>query len=69
MSTLGKTKAANFLLGSPSYDFGNDRTGGLLSKLGGKAGLGIAAASLAGGLMTPKQEEEELSTKISKFDV
>jgi hypothetical protein len=30
------------------------------------AAVGIGAASLAGGLMTPKQEEEELSTKISK---
>ena len=37
-----------------------------VSKLASKPGLGIAAASLAGGLMTPKQEEDELSTKISK---
>ncbi len=35
--------------------------------LGGNVGLGIAAASVAGGLMTPKQQEEdELSTKISR---
>jgi hypothetical protein len=34
--------------------------------LGGNVGLGIAAASLAGGLMTPKQEEDELATTISK---
>ena len=37
-----------------------------LGKLASKPGLGIAAASIAGGLMTPKQEQEdELSTKIS----
>ena len=38
-----------------------------VSKLASKPGLGIAAASIAGGLMTPKQEQEdELSTTISK---
>ena len=30
------------------------------------AAIGIGAASLAGGLMTPKQEEDELATTISK---
>ena len=34
--------------------------------LGGNVGLGIAAASLAGGLATPEQEEDELSTRISR---
>jgi hypothetical protein len=34
--------------------------------LGGNVGLGILGASVAGGLMTPKQEEDELSTRISK---
>jgi len=34
--------------------------------LGGNVGLGIAAASLAGGLATPEQEEDEISTRISK---
>jgi len=62
---LGKTKAANFFLGSPAYD-DDSRTGGFLDKIGGKVGAGILGASIAGGLMTPKQEEEELSTKISK---
>ena len=65
---LGKTKAANFLLGAPAGDFGTARTGGLLSKIGGKAGLGILGASLAGGLMSGKQEEETdtIASRISK---
>ena len=52
-------------VGLPGSRFGKFLSGAK-EALGGNVGLGIAAASLAGGLMTPKQEEEELSTKISK---
>jgi len=65
--TLGKTKAANFLLGAPG-DMGGRVAGGFLDKIGGKTGLGILGASLAGGLMSGKQEEETdtIASKISK---
>jgi hypothetical protein len=53
-------------VGLPGSRFGKFLSGAK-EAVGGNVGLGIAAASLAGGLMTPKQEEEdELSTTISK---
>ena len=53
-------------VGLPGSRFGKFLSGAK-EALGGNVGLGIAAASVAGGLMTPKQEEEdELSTTISK---
>ena len=56
--SLAKLKAGNVLFG-PADPVGTGRMGtGLLSKLGGKAGVGILAASALAGLMTPEQEEE-----------
>jgi hypothetical protein len=55
---LAKFKAGNVLFG-PADPVGTGRMGtGLLSKLGGKAGVGLLAASAVAGLLTPEQEEE-----------
>ena len=52
-------------VGLPGSRFGKFLSGAK-EALGGNVGLGIAAASLAGGLMTPKQEEvDSISSKIS----
>jgi hypothetical protein len=63
-----KTGIGNFLLGAPGDMGGRVAGTGLLSKLGGKAGLGILGASVAGGLMSGKQEEETdtIASRISK---
>ena len=63
-----KTGIGNFLLGTPGDTTGRVAGTGLLSKLGGKAGLGILGASVAGGLLSGKQEEEvdSISSRISK---
>jgi hypothetical protein len=63
-----KTGIGNFLLGTPGDMGGRVAGTGLLSKLGGKAGLGILGASVAGGLLSGKQEEEvdSISSRISK---
>jgi len=63
-----KTGIGNFLLGTPGDMGGRVAGTGLLSKLGGKAGLGILGASVAGGLMSGKQEEETdtIASRISK---
>jgi len=65
--SLGKTKAANFLLGSPGNPAAPSRTGGLLSKLnpfgkgsgglGSIFGIGALGAGL-GALMAPQEEDE-----------
>ena len=62
-----KTGICNFLLGTPGDMGGRVAGTGLLSKLGGKAGLGIAAASLAGGLMSGGEEQEidSIASRIS----
>ena len=65
--SLGKTKAANFLLGSPGNPAAPSRTGGLLSKLNpfgkGSGGLGsiLGVGALGAGLaalMAPQEEDE-----------
>ena len=65
--SLGKTKAANFLLGSPGNPAAPSRTGGFLSKLnpfgkgsgglGSIFGIGALGAGL-GALMAPQEEDE-----------
>ena len=59
-ASLGLSK-----FGSLANKFGLVSDAGKLTKLG--AGVGIGAASLAGGLMTPKQEEtDSIASRISK---
>ena len=63
-----KTGLGNLILGTPGDMGGRVAGTSLLSKLGGKAGLGILGASVAGGLLSGKQEEEvdSISSRISK---
>ena len=78
--SLGKTKAANFLLGSPGNPAAPSRTGGLLSKLnpfgkgsgglGSILGVGALGAGL-GALMAPQEEDEsddEYAARKAKVD-
>jgi len=60
-SAFKATPFGEKIFGRALTDYGT-REGGLFSKLGGKAGLGIAAASLAGGMFTAQEQEyiEEL---------
>ena len=78
--SLGKTKAANFLLGSPGNPAAPSRTGGFLSKLnpfgkgsgglGSILGVGALGAGL-GALMAPQEEDEsddEYAARKAKVD-